>query len=56
MGGIVSGRSLVTRLKGREMRGFRFRAYPTEEQQVALELTELALKRCWNWLCAMACP
>lgn len=47
-------RSQVTKMPGREMRGFRFRAYPTGEQEQRLALIEVSLKRCWNWLCARA--
>jgi hypothetical protein len=39
---------------GRELRGFRVRIYPSQEQELLLRDHEEKLKQCWNWLCARA--
>lgn len=36
----------------RELRGFRFRIYTTENQDLLLRDTEEKLRKCWNWLCS----
>lgn len=37
--------------EGCEIRGFKIRIYPTNEQVQMLEILESDLKKCWNWLC-----
>jgi transposase len=36
--------------EGRERKGFRFRAYPTPEQEQVIFEIQVGCKRCWNWL------